>query len=788
MARSSSQNKFGSKKEYTSAEILKNFTAVNEELKKNGFTYYQLPSMQLSQIWQDGKLTAYYPDSANTAYPAIVGPKGSITDPKNPNFDESLLRKFTDAKSLSDQYQANISTEVRGAMSKAADPSKVDVGAIIGQVNSRIDSPRGGGSGISLGKGSQGGDSSMKIQRGLEDQLRRGGAEDMPSLTIRAERINDADSIVAIRRAWGAMPASGDTGLDRNSDEYQYLSRKKGVDTQERMSAGAYRSTVAENETALKTAWTDFKSANDELKAKGYSYLEAKDGMFGKPVGQVGSYFDYTKKVEGPKGDINRIYGTTAEGVVVNPIGNPNSPQFDRSLKDLATKANSAGPHTIAGASGQLSQAQSFKDIQDRLVAKGVDLVKLEQDNPAGILATDNQVATFGAKAPTGQTNLPKTVNIDEEDDFIAKGAKAAKGIMGVQNRRRGGGDNMPANGANPTGQSTYDMSPGGANWATLQNSAMANGTWKPSDGYYFTAGPAGTLMYDPTGKMADNRITNPEKYKLATSEADGFRDKDGYARIVGTEVGDRGWLKDHGYNYQDLSGPDKEFSGPNGVFGAGMESDPVQKIATQKWIESRATGAGAYPVGGKPGDTLEGMAATTAAQSAGAVGLDPATVAVVAAANSNPIPGISQYSQSVQDQTKAQIAAGNISSPGDIAAFINGGFITTAPTYSVPAPSTASSYSPAPTDSRISAVNALNVSQDIKNKIILEFQSGNQDSVSNLVNWFSAGKAPSPAASGYGGSSANGNGSLACIPYPPVFTDSSTIPNHTVNNGFGGK
>ncbi|MBP6962382.1 hypothetical protein KBB49_02495, partial [Candidatus Saccharibacteria bacterium] len=58
-----------SKKEYTSDEILKNFIAVNEELKQKGYTYYQLPSMQVSQIWLDGKLTTYYPDLPNIVYP-----------------------------------------------------------------------------------------------------------------------------------------------------------------------------------------------------------------------------------------------------------------------------------------------------------------------------------------------------------------------------------------------------------------------------------------------------------------------------------------------------------------------------------------------------------------------------------------------------------------------------------------------------------------------------------------------------------------------------------------------
>ena len=150
--------------------------------------------------------------------------------------------------------------------------------------------------------------------------------------------------------------------------------------------------------------------------------------MFGKPVGQVGSYFDYTKKVEGPKGDINRIYGTTAEGVVVNPIGNPNSPQFDKSLRDLATKANSAGPHTIAGTSGQLSEAQNFKDIQDRLVAKGVDLVKLEQDNPMGYLAGNNQIVTFGANNSMGQANLQQQTAsmVNPNDLTVAQGAESA--------------------------------------------------------------------------------------------------------------------------------------------------------------------------------------------------------------------------------------------------------------------------------------------------------------------------------------------------------------------------
>jgi len=196
------------------------------------------------------------------------------------------------------------------------------------------------------------------------------------------------------------------TGLDPNSDEYQYLSRKKGIDTAERMSAGAYKSTVAENEAGLTKAWADFKAVNDELKANGYSYLEAKDGMYGKAVSERGSYYDYLKKVEGPKGDINGVYGATAAGVIVNPIGNPTSPQFDQNLRDLANRAGAGGPHTLSGASSSLAQAKSFQEIQDRLIAKGVDLVKLEQDNPYSAGFGNNQQAMFGAVPATGQLNV----------------------------------------------------------------------------------------------------------------------------------------------------------------------------------------------------------------------------------------------------------------------------------------------------------------------------------------------------------------------------------------------
>lgn len=293
---------FANKKQYTATEIRNNFIAVNEELKQKGYTYYQLPSMQVSQIWLDGKLTTYYPDLPNIVYPSTEGPKGSITDYKNPNFDEALLRKYTDAKSLSDQYQDRVSREVRSAIANASDPSKVSVATVTAQVNSSIDRI-GGGRGITLNPNNpQYNASSLKIS----NELRRANAPsnkygaplsiNTDSLSIEAVRNNDADNIVALRKVWGAQPAPADTGLDPRSDEYQYLSYKQGENYKERNSAGAYKSktlaaTVAEKEAALKTAWADFKAVNDELKAKGYSYYEVSDGVYGTVIARNDSKF-----------------------------------------------------------------------------------------------------------------------------------------------------------------------------------------------------------------------------------------------------------------------------------------------------------------------------------------------------------------------------------------------------------------------------------------------------------------------------------------------------------------
>lgn len=559
---------FANKKEYTPAEIRDNFIAINEELKKNGYTYYQLPSMQITQIMQDGKQVAYYPDIANISYPTVVGPKGSITDYKSANFDEALMRKFTDAKLLSDQYQGRVSREIRSAMASAVDPSKVDVSAIISSVNSSVDRQNGGGRGITLSPNDpQLKASSMMINR----ELRGGGGSriGIDSLSIEAVRNNDADSIVALRKTWGAQPASPDNGLDPNSDEYQYLSRKKGIESSERMSAGAYKSTVAENEAALKTAWANFKSANDELKAKGYSYYEAKDGMYGTAVSLRGSYNDYLKKVEGPKGDINSIYGATAEGVIVNPIGNPASPQFDKSLSDLKNKFNQNGPHIIASASGGLAQAQSFEDIEARLVAKGVDLVKLEQDNPYSAGFGNNQQVTFGAKPSTG-TNLPQTAGTQSPYDIVGLSAEAAKGIIGLPEKKLGG-----HNGSNPLQATVSNPSvpvPGTnigqyIDHIQAQTNAMNAGTWKPSDGYYFSS-PNG-VGFDPTGTlkaivdshplMNGNNAPNPDNQQA---------------------------LKDAGYSY--MTGPqnDTMVVGPKGPYNVGWTTDPAKKGDYQKDLE----------------------------------------------------------------------------------------------------------------------------------------------------------------------------------------------------------
>ncbi len=557
------------KKEYTPAEIRDMFIAVNEELKKNGYTYYQLPSASLMQVWDNGKLVPYYPDIANISYPAVEGPKGSITDYKNPNFDEALLRKFTDAKSLSDQLQQKISTGVRSAMSSATDPSKVDVSAI---ATGMYNSPNGGGKGFTLSSNDpQKKASSMKIS----SELRRADAPinkygtppriDTDGLSIEAVRNNDADNIVALRKVWGAQPASGDTGLDPNSDEYQYLSRKKGIETSERMSAGAYKSTVAENEASLTKAWADFKAVNDELKAKGYSYLEAKDGMYGTAVSLRGSYYDYLNKVEGPKGDINNIYGATAEGVIVNPIGNPTSPQFDKSLSDLKNKFNQNGPHIIASASSGLAQAQSFEDLEAKLVAKGVDLVKLEQDNPYSAGFGDNQQTTFGAKAPTGQTNLPQTVGTQNENDILAMGGQAGRRIVGDKGTRRGGGTGVSPMQANTASSSTvapYVIDP-----IQAQTNAMNAGTWKPSDGYYFSS-PNG-IGFDPTGKVKDIIDSHPLMSGNNSPEPDNQKA-----------------LKDAGYSYMTGLGNDTMVVGPKGPYNVGWTSDPAKKGDYQKDLE----------------------------------------------------------------------------------------------------------------------------------------------------------------------------------------------------------
>ena len=121
-----------------------------------------------------------------------------------------------------------------------------------------------------------------------------------------------------------------------------------------------------------------------------------------------------------------------------------------------------------------------------------------------------------------------------------------------------------------------------------------------------------------------------------------------------------------------------------------------------------------------------------------------------------------------VKDQVMAEIQAGNPDSVGNLVDWFGAGNPPssaserrvwaggvggdTAPNYSIPAPAAvmAAPTTPAP-DGRIAAVNSMDVSQDIKNKIILEVQSGNQDSVPNLVTWFSGGNPPSAGATALG-------------------------------------
>ena len=75
------------------------------------------------------------------------------------------------------------------------------------------------------------------------------------------------------------------------------------------------------------------------------------------------------------------MYSRYPDGRYFNPIADPNSPQFDKSLSDLNIKANQKGsPGLIVGSSGLVTSFQSLKDAEDRLLAKGVDLVKLEQE------------------------------------------------------------------------------------------------------------------------------------------------------------------------------------------------------------------------------------------------------------------------------------------------------------------------------------------------------------------------------------------------------------------------
>ena len=652
---------FANKKEYTADEIVKNFIAVNEELKKNGFTYYQLPSASMMQIWENGKLVPYFPDMANMSYPATVGPKGSITDYKNPNFDEALMRKYTDAKSLSDQLQQKISSSVRGAMGSAADPSKVDVAGIVAGIYS---SQNTGGRGITLSQNDpQKKASSLKISNELKkanapfNQYNTPPRIDTDSLIVEAVRNNDADNIVALRKVWGAQPAAADTGLDPKSDEFQYLSTKKSIDAAEKSTAGAYKATVAENEAALKTAWANFKSVNDELKAKGYSYLEASEGVYGTALNPSDPkvYIGAIKKIDGPKGNLNSLYARYEDGRYLNPEADPSSPQYDKSLSDLNTKAGrEGGIWSLTGASSGIASAQYFKDIQDRLVAKGVDLVKLEQDNPYGVgIPGNNQVVTFGAKASTGQTNLPQTAGTQDPYDILGLSADAAKRIIGLPDKQRGGGAGgnlMQANTANQQQAALANQAQYYKNVIGMQNSAAATGEYGKliENNGYFTDTPYG-LVHDQSGDLAPPTYvmvdTGKTEVKPNGTVGPLYEYKQTFAGGANPLLSQNEWAEKNGYDYyktEPTAPPDTGgfkqtlIKGAKGEYSQAWDltGDPSKKSAYQKYVDGMIADSDSKivaPVAGVVTGVLVGTNVSPAAAAASATPATPATPAVQA-------------------------------------------------------------------------------------------------------------------------------------------------------------
>jgi hypothetical protein len=126
-----------------------------------------------------------------------------------------------------------------------------------------------------------------------------------------------------------------------------------------------------------------------------------------------------------------------------------------------------------------------------------------------------------------------------------------------------------------------------------LQKNMIANGEWKPSDGYYFKT-LDGDIAFDPTGMAANNRFTNPENYMpdpRAPGESGpyGFPDKQGYVKIPEKQTHNWKWLRDNGYDYTvDNALYGEKVRGPKGGYNTGWTNDPAKKGDAQLAKEAR--------------------------------------------------------------------------------------------------------------------------------------------------------------------------------------------------------
>ena len=330
-----------------------NFKAVNDELKAKGYTYIEAKDGAYGTVLKFDEKTT--PKSDSPYKPTINGPNGTIDElgAYKPGTMEFADPRMDVNSPKYDKDLAELYKKARGSLTYMGGRLGLASNTLLASEELKTIADRLIAKGVDV----------VKLEK------------DNPNFQLSSVAMSPSQH--EDYNAWANSPA-GRTTLERaseiaNQQNNNLLSGANNNTGPNSPSAVSSPSTVAENEAALKTAWADFKSVNDELKAKGYSYQEAKDGMYGTAVGLTVPNNDIFNNVEGPKGLVR------------------DAARVDESLNDLYFRAR-AGVKNLWPASASLAQAQSFQEIQD---------------NPAGILAgTNNQVATFGAVPITGQATL----------------------------------------------------------------------------------------------------------------------------------------------------------------------------------------------------------------------------------------------------------------------------------------------------------------------------------------------------------------------------------------------